>query len=415
MNYQINLTPRDKLFFKDARPLGGSSLGNGANWPLPTVFHSAMLSALHQSGYDASWESEHKHLSSKEKLKNNTRFRLGGLKTLGPFPSVNGELYFPVPGDLESSGAVMQPLEYRFDSNLPAPLKYAVANSGAPSKDEVGQWISAAELEKYLNGQSPVTVKSEELFSAESSPGVAISPVTRANKEGQFYQAEYLRLNESFKVDEDDVTSFPVLMTAFATCDARKASGEMTDVLDKFFTVEQHKFIFGGQRGIAYMEAIRNKFQLFSEPDLDSTLIKWVLLSPAIFSNGWLPDWVDGTDGRVKLRERPVRGSMSRKSWRQQLDNAQEIGASLVAAKILKPLAISGWKLDIARDNAGGEPKATRVAVPAGSVYYFSCHNAIEAGKLIKTLHGQVKSSHLGEQGFGLGVCGSWTFQTISG
>ena len=67
MNYQIEIVPRDRLFFKDARPLGGSNVGGGANWPLPTLFHSALLSAIHQHGYDDSWESDHKNLTAKEK------------------------------------------------------------------------------------------------------------------------------------------------------------------------------------------------------------------------------------------------------------------------------------------------------------------------------------------------------------
>ena len=215
MNYQIKIIPRDKLFFKDARPLG-STAGGGANWPLPTLFHSAMLSAIHQNGYNDDWESEHKNITDKESRRgvnaDNKRFKLGGLKTFGPFPTINDEVYFPTPSDIEASKTVMQPIDTDAKSNLPVPLQYSVGNCGAPSKDEIGEWISVSNLENYLKGGYFTTIKSSDIFTAESTPGVAINPETRANEESKFYQAEYLRLNEKNNVS----------MTAFAECEARK-------------------------------------------------------------------------------------------------------------------------------------------------------------------------------------------------
>ena len=74
---------------------------------------------------------------------------------------------------------------------------------------------------------------------------------------------------------------------------------------------------------------------------------------------------------------------------------------------------MSGWKLDLEKDNAGGQPKATKLAVSAGSVYYFECDNETEAIKLIKELHCKVKSTQFGEQGFGLGICGDWRLNSL--
>lgn len=415
MNYQIKISSRDKLFFNDARPLGGSSVGSGANWPLPNVFHSALLSALHEI-YDPSWESEHKNLSSKElrkrdERKMSSRFKLGGLKTFGPFPSVKGEIYFPAPSDIEPSGSVMTPIKITGEANLPYPLQYSVANTGAPSKDRLGEWISASELVKYLKGEKVVTTPSSELYLSESAPGIGIDPKTRAHKESQFFQAEYLRLNDIFQAD--GCSSFsPVEMTAFATCEARKYSGESTDVLDKFFKAGSRSMLFGGQRGIAYLEALRSEgFNDFARPE--STLIKWVLLSPALFNNGWLPDWVDKASGKVRLKSRPAKADLPRSEWRKIIQSAPEIGASLKAAKIPKSTVMSGWKLDPSKDNAGGVPKETRLAVSAGSVYYFECETPEEAKKLVDELHCKVKSNSYGEQGFGLGFCGNWELKEL--
>src|SRR2546428_9819454 len=43
----FDFIPADTLFCRDARPLAaGSSFGRGAYWPLPTVLHSALRTAL---------------------------------------------------------------------------------------------------------------------------------------------------------------------------------------------------------------------------------------------------------------------------------------------------------------------------------------------------------------------------------
>jgi hypothetical protein len=57
--------------------------------------------------------------------------------------------------------------------------------------------------------------------------------------------------------------------------------------------------------------------------------------------------------------------------------------------------------------------------VPAGAVYYFACDSAKDAAALASALnwHGETpgttirnrRSTLLGEKGFGLGVCGTWT------
>ncbi len=64
------------------------------------------------------------------------------------------------------------------------------------------------------------------------------------------------------------------------------------------------------------------------------------------------------------------------------------------------------------------------LAVPAGAVYYFEANSTDEARKLAAALHwhGDPKAADFaktiknrrrtlrGEKGFGLGVCGTWSF-----
>ena len=105
----FRLTPRDILFFRDARPMGGSSSGKGGNWPLPSILHSSLLSAFHACWPEGTdWESGHTHLADREVRKSAsgvaTSMRFGGVRTLGPFPAIGTELFVPTPADLVDGG-----------------------------------------------------------------------------------------------------------------------------------------------------------------------------------------------------------------------------------------------------------------------------------------------------------------------
>jgi hypothetical protein len=189
----------------------------------------------------------------------------------------------------------------------------------------------------------------------------------------------------------------------------------------------------------------------------NGTRVKWVLLTPAIFPKieedtakaipahpgGWLPNWVDQASGRVKLK---FRTGEVRRRWNEakqrtvrEADQETAIAASLVAARIPKPIPVVGWteRLHLLADekshwirtddeNAHG-PRPTHLAVPAGAVYYFEADSPDEAHKLAVALnwHGcepnpttikNRRSTLLGEKGFGLGVCGTWQFfQDVTG
>ncbi len=428
MRYQIEIQPRDVLFFRDARPMGGSSEGAGGNWPLPSVFFSAMRSALLEKWPqgNAEFESVDHRYTDNEKNKGITAL-FGGLKTLGPFPQKDGVPHFPLPLDVEAGG-IMQPIPLDNETesgtsppvkpgiatNLPKPLKYAVANTRPPSKEELGDWIDLSALNRYLNGEAKIeAVRNEEVFAVESRPGVGIDPDTHANQKSIFYQAEYLRLHDDAE------------MLAFAECPGIKRGGDnVGDLLDVFFADSaKRSIVFGGQRGLAYMEARRDPRKI-AKPETKGKLVKWVLLTPALFVNGarkdtplhecdikgWLPGWVDAETGRVRLKgERPARKDYrARKEWREAINNQPDIGASLVAARIGKPYVASGWRLNQDDGSGGGVPKPTRLLVPAGSVYYFECDSEKDAQALVDSLHAQVKSDLLGEQGYGFGVCASW-------
>ncbi|MGL4853807.1 MAG: type III-B CRISPR module-associated Cmr3 family protein [Lentisphaeria bacterium] len=415
MAYEIKIVPRDIMYFRDAKPIGASADGSGALWPLPSTLHSAFMTAFHHSLSECAqeWEGNH-HVTDKEKEKKNTSYSFGGLKTVGPFIKLeNGDIYLPTPCDLiagnqeQSVAGTMAPTQITWgNNNLPSPLKYVVASTQKPSKVTPGQWISIDSFFHYLNNDfdKVLTMTASDFYISESRPGIGINPQTGTTENGQFYSAEYLRLKPE------------VAMVAFAEAEAKKARATSgNDLFAKFFEdSSKSAFIFGGQRGVAWLENQEptNPFDRLNIPS-ESKLVKWILLTPAQFNKGWLPGWINSDSGEVLLKEIMPRGNQTREQWRLQMRNSDQIKAKLVAARIGKPQVASGWKIDKNGNGAGGEAKATQLLVPAGSVFYFECDSVEEAKKLKKSLHAQCKSDTLGEQGFGFGLCGSWNLQNI--
>jgi hypothetical protein len=109
-------------------------------------------------------------------------------------------------------------------------------------------------------------------------------------------------------------------------------------------------------------------------------------------------------------------------------ENANPIAARLVAALVPKPQIITGWSMavgDVEESTTPGGAKSTHLACPAGAVYYFECDSPEAAHALADALnwHGATpgaaiknrRSTLMGEKGFGLGVCGTWSFHPHSG
>lgn len=110
---EIKIEPRDVLFFRGAKPISGSAIGEGANWPMPSVFHHALLSAFHARWPEA--KTRHQHTDGDKNKKSS--FLYGDLKTVGVFPVIGKDyvpedetnspaegMYFPMPAPMCSAG-----------------------------------------------------------------------------------------------------------------------------------------------------------------------------------------------------------------------------------------------------------------------------------------------------------------------
>jgi hypothetical protein len=448
--------------------MNGSLAGHTAAWPLPDTTNHALHAALHR----ASLKDAHPHRRGRSGIYSDERDRkFGSLLTAGPFPVDDaGRWFFPRPKDTQINGSMEVTLRPALSSandgghtpwlgsSLPAPLQYAVANTRPPEKETGGEpWISADAFRSYLLGTGNEStdashfLRDESIADQEANLGIGIDPETQTagqgSAAGQIYTAHYLRLREGFRLG--------IMAESMDKILGRE--NETRDLLQLLFSGEvTQKIVVGGQQRVCTAElrafpalplphGLTKNFNVRVVNAQKRYLVKWVLLSPAVWPEilagtskrgtvtrshpgGWLPNWICYETGSVLLRivneaERRRRRSLNfdGKGYETGAGNAGEISARLVAAIVPKPLVVTGWSLPNAADperGAAGGAKSTHLAVPAGAIYYFEADSPEDAGALAGALnwHGgsdgsEIKnrrSTLLGEKGYGLGVCGTW-------
>lgn len=484
--HSLLLAPTDVLFFRDGRPMGGASSGHGAAWPLPTVTNAALHAALWRSGLAAS-AHDHQRKLARDQRSTARAERFGSLTTAGPFPvCTSGQAhtwFFPRPLDadfapdspsvigncpssIQTLAAPTAPLPGSAASN---PLPFTVASLVPRTKDTPLPWWSEGAWNTYLGtaqrghtpeernlNARPFAKRDTDFADTEHTVGIGIDPATGTQDGERIYSAHYLRLRDGWRLG-----LFAATAEKYADESRR---GQRHDLIADLFTADHHLLV-GGQQRLCTADLFpcvpgqrlplplgqTSSFaaaKLPSLPDLSPDqpkhLVKWVLLSPAIFpriekgttkegdpilphSGGWLPTWVKDDDTRSVLLRAPLPprdvAVLSRDAYRALVRDQPPIPARLVAALVGKPIPVTGWSLGTP-DNADTEARAagakpTHLAVPAGSVYYFACDTAEAAAQLAAALnwHGDTagtairnrRSTLLGEKGFGLGVCATWT------
>lgn len=378
----INMIPRDLLFCRDARPMEGTWSGCGGFLPGPATLHGAVV-AEYCRRFPAELNAKYS-----DKL-------TSGLRVVGPFLKKNNSLYFTTPLDITPDNQCLELKKLEGSSDLPEILDYALFSMEA-SKNTTKAFMSFDHFQKYLAGiafekKDEITEAENAFFDRESRPGITIAPDKRTAVDGQFYDAQYLRLKADVSLAGD------VIMN----CD---------NELGELFTPEHRTMQLGGQQTFVYVEPQMNTKMQLPQVEITGKFVKYVLLTPCAFLSGWLPDFVDKQTGKVILKadagDRPERlPGETRSEYRKRLVKVP-IEAKLIAARVGKPLAISGWKF---RNNGGGAPKATHLYVPAGSVYYFEAQDNEQAKLLAKSLSGRPLSAFGARAGYGIGVCGNFT------
>lgn len=393
------IQPLDVLFFRDSKPFnaGEGFRAKSAFPPTPYPFVGALRAriladTLPRMGL--SLEDYRRHISgeahgaqapdpsldaSKEQSLHELVAQIGDassygrLRFWGPLlaQDMGRELYFPAPLDLFSSNRLV-PLEKHpkgMETNRPADtelprLLWSRQALGNPLKEP---FVDSEALAAYLRGDRP-NLTDNPLVDREPRVGIAMDTGRRTVKEGLFYISEMLRIGEAIgfvmgvEGYELDQLSSGLLQLG------GEGRGAYFHVLDSLKPVEKLRKLSADGDG---------RFKLY-------------LASPAIFKQGWLPDFVDpktlvGTVGATKVK--------------------------LVAAAVGKPLSIGGWDL------AKRAPKTMYKAVPPGSVYFFEVEEGeteavCEAFHFTCYLQAQATADlkQLANIGFGLSLVGQWNY-----
>lgn len=398
------LTGHDLLIARDSRPFGQGLRMRGLPWLLPSVLAGSFRTALVKSlpGMDFSPPVPDKLMQ---------------ISVAGPFPAHDGKLYFPSPSDCVWAGNVSS--SGQIHRTRPVPL-------------EDGEGV---DFPADASGLRPVRLTKEQAgedFKPETPPTwwplhryVEWLVGTQPDYPGTWFDSEFLapalqQLRDHVCLDAQTGTAAESLI--FATCGLHvdylprfSVSGKNIPIEDRYAKVilsarvegsDENKDLqppanlhiwhpLGGERRLIHWRTETVPIQGWSIPDeirkamANAKRVRMVLATPAIFSRGWRPGWLNGNltgsppGSRVTLRLVGV----SNGRWR----------------------AVSGWSLQpLPQTNAPG-PKPIRRMVPAGSVYFFEIVDG-DAADLASSLWLQPVSDDQQERrdGFGLALWGTW-------
>ncbi len=412
------IQPDDILFFRDAIPMSaGQGSGAGCRLPFPSTLHEAFrASLLRASGEVASGKSVEGRPRAATRNGNWHGSRHDGktfiatksfrsLRTLGPLPwHQERHLLLPIPLDvaLDPSGQLVRLQLWRSPKESAPnravatanfqPLCLPTATTPPDKKAQLQGWWDVSQFHAYLTGSTEKSnpgfspIPSSKLWSAEHRVGVQINPESAASESGQLYAGSYLR--------PDKDTRFMVWAEIADPAGSQGAeAASRKRERDHLHRLEW--LLLGGEFRLAQLKAYPTSDPLASlaipptPPQTDGpVLLKWVLVTPAIFSHGSLPGWCLDS-----LKDRPA-GPLAPGRVCLPLPGR----AQLVSWCLGKPRTVSGF------DTVEGRAKPTQLAVPEGGVFYFLCENQSTAKALAQELHWKPRSDFYGEKGCGYGL-----------
>ncbi len=377
------VTPTDSLFMRGNLAFGDSGEHGATRMPpLPSVFAGAFRSAILAGNSE-----ELAHFATHKKAKSAAfqqclgtpeqpgTFRLTWL-SLGMMTAKGVTPLLPLPADLlaassdsDAETALLplqpKPVNALVQSGGELPLR-AVLRAAKATKPVGGRLLSVEGYQRHLRGKLPEAAdiaRASALFSADPRLGIGLDAATGTVSKGLIYTTE----GQAFKAGAGFVVGI-----------------EGADAL----LPDSGLLRLGGDGRSASWQRIS-----FTPPTADLAVIvqsrrfRLILNTPALFTQGWLPDGVTrhGDD------------------WLLQGDG---FSARLVCAAIGRKEVVSGWDL------ANWQPKPAEAMVPAGSVYWFSDFTG-EAQKLMSwvaagTADHNTSNTPRRAEGFNNACIGQW-------
>ncbi len=363
----IKIIPNDTLFFRSARPfsLGDDTWADSVFPPYPSTIYGALRTFLiFQRGSLKDFkEKSYQDIGTPEKK--------GSMKVVGPILGKVNDItsFFSVPFDLVNKKGdrenialplymTKKPVLY-YSDNL---IENIFIFKPVEQVKEIEGYFDDITIKDYLEGKTDELryIQESEFYTEELKIGISKDKISLTSKEGHLYRIPMLRLNKNdnfpigFLIKVEDITHVPDRGILQVGAEGKTARFEKVD------------------RDL--MENIKN-----TTLRLKDGIFKLYFATPAIFKNGWLPEWIN----------------------KETLEGEKDgIKIKLVTAAIGKYIRIGGWDL------AKRKPKPMYKAVPAGSVYYFKVLDGSDVQRIKEIFHFKNISDINPEEGFGLSFVG---------
>lgn len=372
---KLFIEPNDILMFRDGRPFAGGDdhFARGSFPPPPSTIYGALRSHILslKSGEFETFIREPAKISKDITDEVGTKDNLGTLAITQFSIAKNNDgqilQYFQIPRDIakikgkeDNEFYILKPnslINNNALTDLPTGLHH-VWYAKEDALESAAGFLSEDEMARYLMGEAPKKViDSSNIYQVEERTGIRKNRQTRSVHEGGLYSVEYFRMKEGF--------------------------GLTLEVEGTKLIPESGIMRLGGDHRSAHYHSASWK-DINTKPIKDTILknkrFKLVLLTPAIFKQGWLPEAID-----TNTFEGTING----------------VTAKMTGACIGKPVGIGGFDL------VKKMPKPMKKAVPAGSVYYFEVKDD-KVDDLFERLWLKSISNERAQEGFGITLVGGY-------
>jgi CRISPR-associated protein Cmr3 len=369
---KIFIEPNDVLMFRDGKPFSGGDdhYARGSFPPSPATFYGAIRSKILSDKFPQYEHYSRGYIPDDIKNEIGTPSSIGTLSItnflLARRIAGNIEPVFSVPKDIVKIKAqeerfILKPeaqLANHIKSNSPIHALIPLWLKNEMPVEEVSGFISLETMNKYLEGSVPSKlIDNDDLFTKEERVGIGKDRIRKTASTGLLYSVEYFRLKTDvgFIVELNGVKSLPKEGLL-------RLGGDHRSAIYKEITFQN-------------LENIKVKQMVDT-----SKRFKLILLTPAIFNNGWIPSWIDSKNGE---------------------GNINGVSLKIVSAAVGKPAHIGGF------DFVKEMPKDMKKAVPAGGVYYFEIKQG-SIDEIFDLFWMKSISDEKRQEGFGITIIGGY-------
>ena len=377
----IQIRGIDPLLFRDGRPFSnelGSLTADTLPLPLPGTVAGFLRTHI-GNGEKWMWEGD-------ASVHDNAR----RIAVHSPLLQRDDTIVFPAPRDavvygVEKDRAVMRLSPMKSMANgsgcdLPDGLLPLQITENVKPATGYRYW-SQPDMERWLLPQEGNTAPSENITGPPTDERIhiAVNAETGTAEESRLYRVAYLSfLHRQKEQQGKDSQAAKQAVTAEWSLLARVGRDSLPNGVGHF----------GGERRVAHIQH-GNTFPS-CPPALKTALqksqrLRLILATPALFTNGWLPGWLD---------PKTLTGTLP--------DTG--ISLRLVSAATGRREAVSGWSFQNRR------PRKVRWCVPAGSVYFLETTTNTDLTPIIEKYWLRPVSDEQQDKrdGYGLALWGTW-------